>query len=175
MSTSSTESICPNPTGEISRGVVFFMLRVTERITIVLSIYKPIHSCGASVWTYDHRANVHWEAGWEKHYVSVCRRWNIEKLCQTLQSIEIWFGCSVHTACSVATPEQMMVGKWLHWLGREESVSVEGTSIQLPRPMSESQCNISCPSITSQVVGKMLKCSTFSGNPTKKGEVSFEQ
>ena len=52
---------------------------------------------------------------------------------------------------------------------------MEGTSIQLPRLMSEPQCNISCPSIASQVVCKMAKFSIFSGDPTQKGEVSFEQ
>ena len=47
--------------------------------------------------------------------------------------------------------------------------------MQLSRPMSEPQHENCCPSVTSQVVGKMPKISTFSGDPTKKGEVSFEQ
>ena len=44
-------------------------------------------------------------------------------------------------------------------------MSVEGTSTQLSRLMSEPQCDISCPSVASQVVGKMTKVSTFSGDP----------
>ena len=100
---------------------------------------------------------------------------NIEMLCQTVQSISVWLGHSVHTGCNMATSEQMMVGEGLHQVGREESVSVEGASMQLPRLMSEPQHNISCPSIASQVVGKMPKFSTFSEDPTRKGEVSFEQ
>ena len=58
---------------------------------------------------------------------------------------------------------------------REESVSVKDASIQLPRPMSEPQHKIPCPIVASQVEGKMLKISTFSGDPTQKGEVSFKQ
>ena len=68
-----------------------------------------------------------------------------------------------------------MVGEGLHWKGREESVLVEGTSTQLPWPMSEPQHKISCPSITSEVVGKMPKISTFRRDPNQKGQVSFEQ
>ena len=53
-------------------------------------------------------------------------------------------------------------------------MSVEGTSMQLPRPISESQHDISCPSAASQVVGRMPKFSALSGHSTQKGEVSFE-
>ena len=59
--------------------------------------------------------------------------------------------------------------------GEEEGVSVEGASTQLPRPMLEPPCDISCPSVTSQLVGKMPKFIIFSGDSTKKGEVQFEQ
>ena len=38
---------------------------------------------------------------------------NIEKLCEKLWTLEIWLGCSVHTGCSVVTPEQMMLGEGL--------------------------------------------------------------
>ena len=70
----------------------------------------------------------------------------------------------------------MTVGEELHCqVGREESVLMEGTSMQLPRPMSEPQHDFSCPSVASQVVSKMPKFSTFSGDPTQKGEVSFEK
>ena len=41
-------------------------------------------------------------------------------------------------------------------------MSVVGTSMQLPRLMSEPQHDISCPSAASQVVAKMPKFSTFS-------------
>ena len=68
-----------------------------------------------------------------------------------------------------------MVGEWLHQVGREQSMMVEGASTQLPRPMLEQQHDISYLSVASQVVGKMPKFATFSGDPTQKGEVSFEQ
>ena len=67
----------------------------------------------------------------------------------------------------------MTVGEQFCQVGREESMSVEGVSTQLPRPMPEPQCNISCP--TSQVVGEMPKLSTFNGDSTQKREVLFEQ
>ena len=51
----------------------------------------------------------------------------------------------------------------------------EGTSMQLSRLTSEPQCENSCPSVTSQVVGKMPKISTFNGDPTQKRKVSFKQ
>ena len=41
--------------------------------------------------------------------------------------------------------------------------------------MAEPKCNISCSSVASQVVGKIPKFSTLSGDSTQKGEVSFEQ
>ena len=100
---------------------------------------------------------------------------NIEKLCQTLWSIKIWLGYSVHTRCDIVTPEQKIVAEGLCWVGGEESVSVEGVRMQLPRLMSDPQHEIPCHSVASQVVGKMPKISTFSGDPTQKAEVSFEQ
>ena len=51
-----------------------------------------------------------------------------EKLCSTFQSIKMWLGHSVNTGCNVATPEQMMMGDQLHWVGREESMLVKGTN-----------------------------------------------
>ena len=47
--------------------------------------------------------------------------------------------------------------------------------MQLHRQILEPQCNISCPSVASQSVGKMPKFSIFSGGSTQKGEVSFQQ
>ena len=84
-------------------------------------------------------------------------------------------GCSINTGCDVATPEKMMMGDQLNWVGIEKSVLVESTNMQLSRPMLEPQYNISCPSVASQIVGKMPKFSTFTGDSTQKGEVSFEQ
>ena len=54
-------------------------------------------------------------------------------------------------------------------------MSVEGTSTQSPRPMPEPKHDISCPSVAWEVVGKMPKFSTFSGDSTLKGEVTLEQ
>ena len=59
-------------------------------------------------------------------------------------------------------------------MGREENVLGEDISMQLSRLTSEPQCENSFPSVISQVVGKMPKISTFSGDPTQKGEVLFE-
>ena len=47
--------------------------------------------------------------------------------------------------------------------------------MQISRSTSVPQCKNSCPSVTSQVGGKIPKFSVFSGDPTQKGEVSFEQ
>ena len=58
---------------------------------------------------------------------------------------------------------------------QEENVLGEGVSVWLFRPTLVAQHENYCPSITSWVVGKMLKISTFNGDPTKKGDVSFEQ
>ena len=84
-------------------------------------------------------------------------------------------GHSVHTGCDVATHEQMTLeNSYVGW-GGEESVLVEGISMQLLRPMSDPQCDISFPSVALPVVGKMPKFSTFSGASTQKREVSFDQ
>ena len=48
---------------------------------------------------------------------------------------------------------------------------VEGTSMQLPRPMPEPHHNISHPSVASQVMGKVPKFSTFRGDLIQKGKV----
>ena len=81
-------------------------------------------------------------------------------------------GCSVHTRCDVATLKKMNVGEgFIRWgVGK---VSVESASVQLYKPMSEPQHSISCPSVASQVGGKMPELNTFSGDPTQKGEVSL--
>ena len=54
-------------------------------------------------------------------------------------------------------------------------MSVEGANMQLPRQMPEPQHSISCPTVASHVMGKMPKFNTFNGDPTQKGEVSFDQ
>ena len=51
----------------------------------------------------------------------------------------------------------------------------EGTNTQLHRQIPEPQCDISCPSVVSHIVGKMSQFSIFSGDFTQKGMVSFEQ
>ena len=68
-----------------------------------------------------------------------------------------------------------MQGEGLQWVGREENVLGEGVSTQFSRLMSEPQYKNSCPNATSQIGGKMPKISTFSGDPTQKGEVLFQQ
>ena len=67
------------------------------------------------------------------------------------------------------------MGDQLHQVGRGEILLVEGTNMQLPMQMPEPQHDNSCPSVSFQVVGKMPKLSTFSGDSTQKGDVSFEQ
>ena len=54
-------------------------------------------------------------------------------------------------------------------------MSVEGTIMQLPKQMPGPQHNISCPSVDSQVVGKMPIFCTFRGDFIQKGEVSCKQ
>ena len=44
----------------------------------------------------------------------------------------------------------------------------EGVSMGPPRLTSEPQCKNFCSSVTSQVVGKMPKISTFSGIPSRR-------
>ena len=95
---------------------------------------------------------------------------DIKKLCSTLQSIKMWLGHSINTGRDVATHEQMIMGAWLHRVGREESVLVEGTNTQLPRPMPEPQCNISCPGVASQVVGKFQNLAHSVQTPPRRGK-----
>ena len=66
------------------------------------------------------------------------------------------------------------MGDQLSKVGREEIVLVEGTSRQLPRQIPETQHDISCPNVASQIVGKTPKFNT-SGDSTQKGEVSLGQ
>ena len=47
--------------------------------------------------------------------------------------------------------------------------------MQMQGPILEPQCDIYCPSMASQIVGKMPKFSIFSGDSTQKEEVSFKQ
>ena len=77
----------------------------------------------------------------------------------------------MHMGCDVATPEQMMLGEGLQWVERDKKALEESVSVQILRQTSVPQHENSCPSVTSQVLGKMPKCSTFSEDPTKKGEV----
>ena len=100
---------------------------------------------------------------------------DIQKICNTLISIEMWLGHSVNIGCNVATPEQVSMGDQLHWVGREEIMSVEGANMQLHRQVPEPQCDISCPSVASEAVGKLPNFSIFSGDSTQKREVLFEQ
>ena len=48
-------------------------------------------------------------------------------------------------------------------------MSEEGASTQLSRQMQEPQCNISCPSVASQVMGKMPNFSTIGRDPAQRG------
>ena len=56
-------------------------------------------------------------------------------------------------------PEEMMVGEWLYWIERDENALGEGICTQILRPTSMPQHENSCPSVTSQVGGKMPKFS----------------
>ena len=92
-----------------------------------------------------------------------------------MQSIEIWLGHNIHSGCDIATLEQMMLGEGLQQVEREENVLGKGIHTWLSRPTSEPQYENSYLSVTSQIVSKMPKFSTFSRDPTQKGEVLFEQ
>ena len=142
--------------------------------SIVLSVYEFWYHCWAGVWAYDHGASGSTKPWWKQHFVFTEGE-DIEKICNTLWSIEMWLGNSVNIGCDVSTPKQVSMGDWLHQMGREEIMLVEGTNTHLPRQMPEPQCNISCPCVASQVVGKMPKFRIFIGDSTQKGEVSFEQ
>ena len=48
-------------------------------------------------------------------------------------------------------------------------MSVEGTIMQLPRQIIEPQCDISCPSKESQILGKTKKSAYLVETPTKRG------
>ena len=49
----------------------------------------------------------------------------------------MWLGCSVNIGCDVATATQVSMGDPLHWVEREEIVSVEDMNMQLHRQMPE--------------------------------------
>ena len=102
---------------------------------------------------------------------------DIENICNTLQSIEMWLGHSLNIRHDVATPKQGLMGDQLYQVQSEEIMLVEGANMQLPRQMPLPQHNISCPSdsVASKVVGKMPNFSTFSGNSTQKGKLLFAQ
>ena len=98
---------------------------------------------------------------------------DIEKICNTLQSVEMWLGFSVNIGCKIAKSEEVMMGDWLLQVRREESMSVEDGNTQLPRQIPKPQHDISCPIVASKVVGKTPEFCTFSGNSTQNREVSF--
>ena len=52
----------------------------------------------------------------------------------------------------------------LQWVGEDEVVSGEDTSMQLHRSMQEPQCGMSYFSVSSPLVGKTSKFSLFSGD-----------
>ena len=175
MLSSLTESILPILIGENSKRIVVFKLELPREQPFSPLFMNPDIVVGL---VYEHTAKEPMivQSLDERNTLLVFAEGEtIEKICKTVQSIEICLGQHVKAGCDITTPEQMMAGKQLHQVGREESVSVEGAIIQLPRLMSEPQHNTSCPSVASQVVGKMPKCSTFGGDPIHKGEVSFEQ
>ena len=88
----------------------------------------------------------------------------LKKIFNTLQSIETWLGHRVKIGCDIATPKEVSIGDQLHHMGRGEIKSLEGMNMQLHRQIPQPQCNISCPSIASHLVGKMPKLSTYSGD-----------
>ena len=165
----------PIPIRESSRRVLIFTIKLPMRQLLSPAFMNPDIIAGL---VYEHKTvelMVVQGLDERNHLLVFAEGENIEKLCQKLWYIEIWLGGSVYIGCDIATPEQMMLREGLQSVGREENVSGEGANMQLSRLMSEPQGKHSYPSVTSQVVGKMPKISTLSGDPTQKGEVSFEQ
>ena len=97
----------------------------------------------------------------------------VEKICSTLKSIQMWWGCSVKIGYDIATPEQVSMGDWLWWVGRE-IISGEDANMQPYRSMQEPQYNMSYSSVASQLLRKTPKFSVFSGDSTQKGEIAFK-
>ena len=93
---------------------------------------------------------------------------DIEKICSTLQSIEMWLGHSVNIGSDITKPQQVSMRDQLYWVGREEIMSAVGTNTHLYRQIPEPQYDISCPSVASQVVGKTPKFTIFSRDTTQK-------
>ena len=99
----------------------------------------------------------------------------LKKICNTLEFIEMWLSHSVNIGCNVTTPEQVMMEDQLCQVGRDESMLAEVENTHSPRQMPEPQCDISCHSVASQVVGKTPQFNTLTGDSTKNREVLFEQ
>ena len=77
-------------------------------------------------------------------------------------------GCSVKAEYNIATPMKVSMGDQLQWVGREEVMSRVDGNMQPHRSMQEPQHDMSYSSVVSQLVGKTLKFSVFSGDPTQK-------
>ena len=112
MSMSSTDSITPLSIRESGRRVVIITIELlrgqplspvfTKPDTVVGLVYEHTTVEPVVVQRVDDRNTLLVFAEGE----------NIEKLCQTLQSIEIWLDNRVYTGCGIATPEQMMLGEY---------------------------------------------------------------
>ena len=162
-----TKSIPPIPIGESGRRVVALTLESLRGQPLSPAFTNPDIISGL---VYEHTTvepMVVQKMDERNTLLVFAEGENLEKSCQTLWSIKMWLGHSVHTGYNIATPKQMM---------REEGyMFMEESSTQISRLTSEPQCKISCPSVASQVLGKMPNSSTFSRDPTQRGDVSFEQ
>ena len=110
---SSTESIPLIPIGESSRRVVIFTIELPRGQPLSPAFTNPDIIAGL---VYEHTTvepMVVQRLHERNTLLYFAEGENIEKLCLKLRSIEIWLGCSVHTGCDIATPEQIMLGEGL--------------------------------------------------------------
>ena len=110
MSTSLTNSTPPISIRESDRKVVIFTIELLRGQPLSPVFTNPEIFVGL---VYEHTTVepvVVQRADARNTLLVFAESENIEELCEKLQSVEIWLGCSVNTGCDVATPEQMMLG-----------------------------------------------------------------
>ena len=92
---------------------------------------------------------------------------DVERICTTLPSVEIWLGHNVTVTCAITTPKQLTMIQQLRVVGTDEVASWDDGNVLLFRSMPDPLHGTSYPSVAPLIEGKTLKY--FSGETAQEG------
>ena len=96
---------------------------------------------------------------------------DVDRVCTSLSSIEMWLGNNVNVKCNIAKHKQQYTANWLITVDRNKTAPSEGKIIQSFRPIEDSHYIMSSHSVASQFQVKYWNLAFLVVKCTKRGSI----